>query len=99
VTALAAREVQLARGARYVHAPDRHAGGRRVHAVHVARGARAARVRSVARAVAEPLDVALLARALGLGTAGRHQELVSRGTGSDAAQLVALARAVVEVRQ
>jgi len=70
VTALAAREVQLARGARHVHAPDRHAGGRRVHAIHVTRGARPARVRPVARAVPEPLDVPLLACALGLGTAG-----------------------------
>jgi len=72
VTALTAREVQLARGARHVHASDRHAGGRRVYAVHVARGAWPARVWPVARAVAEPLDVALLACALCFGTTGRH---------------------------
>jgi len=99
VTALATREVQLARGARYVHAPDRHTGGRCVHAVHVTRGARAARVRSIARAVPEPLDVALFARAFGLGTSSGHQKLVSRGTGSNTSQLVALNRAVVEVWQ
>jgi len=84
VAALAARKVQLARCARHVHAPDRHAGGRRVHAVHVACRARAPRVRPVTRAVAEPLDVALFARALCLGAARRHQELMSGRTRPDA---------------
>lgn len=99
VAALATREIQLARGARHVHTTDRHAGGRRIHAVHVARGTRAPRVRPVTGPVAEPLDVALLARALRLRTTRRHQKLMPRRTRPDAAQLVTLARAVVEMRQ
>lgn len=66
VTALATREIQFARRAWHVHAADRHASGRRVHAVHVARSARASRVRPITRAVAQPLDVTFLAHALRL---------------------------------